>query len=214
MIQALGKSKKSFSTIFHVVNSSRRVHLELQRSRAPRPAWYSTRSRCGLKPARASIERMAAFISPLPAPIDSASGWLSRTCRSMAAFIALARPRTPLQRLASLFGLRRSVSPMAVRGLADVDFLKAQLPLPETRDELCAEALSGLARVSTAPAFRSLSGLYRNRLRSGVQGKISEMSWLETSWRVFAGALRSNEFSLQIIQGTTPRQARGLFGAP
>jgi len=29
---------------------------------------------------------------------------------------------------------------MAVRGLADVDFLRAQLPLPETRDELCAVA--------------------------------------------------------------------------
>ena len=48
--------------------------------------------------------------------------------------------RTPMQRLASLFGLRRGVAPMAVRGLADVDFLKAQLPLPETRDELCAVA--------------------------------------------------------------------------
>ena len=29
---------------------------------------------------------------------------------------------------------------MAVRGLADVALLKAQLPLPETRDELCAVA--------------------------------------------------------------------------
>ncbi len=48
--------------------------------------------------------------------------------------------RTPMQRLASLFGLRRSVAPMAVRGLADVALLKAQLPLPETRDELCAVA--------------------------------------------------------------------------
>ncbi len=48
--------------------------------------------------------------------------------------------RTPMQRLASLFGLRRGVAPMAVRGLADVDVLKAQLPLPETRDELCAVA--------------------------------------------------------------------------
>jgi CHAT domain-containing protein len=45
-----------------------------------------------------------------------------------------------LQRLASLFGLRRGVAPMAVRGLADVDLLRAQLPLPETRDELCAIA--------------------------------------------------------------------------
>ena len=48
--------------------------------------------------------------------------------------------RTPMQRLASLFGLRRGVAPMAVRGLADVNFLRAQLPLPETRDELCAVA--------------------------------------------------------------------------
>ncbi len=48
--------------------------------------------------------------------------------------------RTPLQRPASLFGLRRGVAPMAVRGLADVEILKAQLPLPETRDELCAVA--------------------------------------------------------------------------
>ena len=48
--------------------------------------------------------------------------------------------RTPPQRLASLFGLHRGVAPMAVRGLADVEFLRAQLPLPETRDELCAVA--------------------------------------------------------------------------
>ncbi len=49
-------------------------------------------------------------------------------------------PKTPLQRLAALFGLRRGVAPMAVRGLADVALLRAQLPLPETRDELCAVA--------------------------------------------------------------------------
>ncbi|MGO8778414.1 MAG: CHAT domain-containing protein, partial [Rhodomicrobium sp.] len=48
--------------------------------------------------------------------------------------------RTPPQRLASLFGLHRGIAPMAVRGLADVEFLRAQLPLPETRDELCAVA--------------------------------------------------------------------------
>ena len=45
-----------------------------------------------------------------------------------------------MQRLASLFGLRRGVAPMAVRGLADVNFLRMQAPLPETRDELCAVA--------------------------------------------------------------------------
>lgn len=44
------------------------------------------------------------------------------------------------ERVAALRGLRRGVAPMAVRGLADVTLLKAQLPLPETRDELCAVA--------------------------------------------------------------------------
>ena len=57
-----------------------------------------------------------------------------------------ARPRKPKlprettpQRLASLFGSRRGVTPMAVRGLADVDFIRIT-PLPETADELCAVA--------------------------------------------------------------------------
>jgi hypothetical protein len=48
--------------------------------------------------------------------------------------------RTPMQRVASLSGLRRGVALMAVRDLADVALLKALLPLPETRDELCVVA--------------------------------------------------------------------------
>ncbi len=50
------------------------------------------------------------------------------------------RARTTLQRFASPLGLRRGVAPVATRGLADTALLRAQLPLPETRDELCAVA--------------------------------------------------------------------------
>ncbi len=37
----------------------------------------------------------------------------------------------------TMLGLRRGVSPMVVRGLADIAVLKMQTPLPETADELC-----------------------------------------------------------------------------
>ncbi len=48
---------------------------------------------------------------------------------------------TPLQRLAALAGLRGGVAPLAMRGgLSDAGLLKAQAPLPETADELCAVA--------------------------------------------------------------------------
>lgn len=50
-------------------------------------------------------------------------------------------PETTWQRPASLAGLRRGVAPVQTRsGLADVDFLRIQTPLPETADELCAVA--------------------------------------------------------------------------
>jgi CHAT domain-containing protein/tetratricopeptide (TPR) repeat protein len=49
-------------------------------------------------------------------------------------------PETALQRVASLVGLRRGVAPMQTRRVADVAFLRMQLPLPETADELCAVA--------------------------------------------------------------------------
>jgi CHAT domain-containing protein/tetratricopeptide (TPR) repeat protein len=50
-------------------------------------------------------------------------------------------PETAWQRVASLTGLRRGVAPVQTRGgLADVNFLRMQTPLPETADELCAVA--------------------------------------------------------------------------
>ncbi|MEW5963726.1 MAG: CHAT domain-containing tetratricopeptide repeat protein [Pseudomonadota bacterium] len=48
---------------------------------------------------------------------------------------------TAFQRLAALLGLRSPVAPVETRGgLAAVAHLKAQVPLPETADELCAVA--------------------------------------------------------------------------
>jgi CHAT domain-containing protein len=45
---------------------------------------------------------------------------------------------TPLQRLASLVGLREGVLPIATRGgLADISHIRQQAPLPETARELC-----------------------------------------------------------------------------
>lgn len=51
-------------------------------------------------------------------------------------------PKTALERLAALLGLRRGgVKPLGfVRGVADQNHLKAQVPLPETAEELCAVA--------------------------------------------------------------------------
>ncbi|MGO9485481.1 MAG: CHAT domain-containing tetratricopeptide repeat protein [Rhodomicrobium sp.] len=50
-------------------------------------------------------------------------------------------PETPWQRIASLAGLRRGVTPVQTRGgFADRDFILFQTPLPETADELCAVA--------------------------------------------------------------------------
>ena len=50
-------------------------------------------------------------------------------------------PETAPQRLASLSGPHRGVAAIATRGgLASVDFLRMQAPLPETADELCAVA--------------------------------------------------------------------------
>jgi CHAT domain-containing protein len=50
-------------------------------------------------------------------------------------------PETAWQRVAALVGLRRGVTPVQTHGgLADVDFLRKQAPLPETADELCAVA--------------------------------------------------------------------------
>ena len=50
-------------------------------------------------------------------------------------------PETAWQRAAALVGLRRGVKAVQIRGgMADVDFLRVQAPLPETADELCAVA--------------------------------------------------------------------------
>ncbi len=50
-------------------------------------------------------------------------------------------PETAWQRVTALVGLRRGVTPLQTRGgLADVEFLRKQAPLPETADELCAVA--------------------------------------------------------------------------
>ena len=50
-------------------------------------------------------------------------------------------PEMVWQRVATLFGRRRGVTPVQTRGgLADVEFLRGQAPLPETADELCAVA--------------------------------------------------------------------------
>src|SRR5208337_5073479 len=51
------------------------------------------------------------------------------------------RETTIRDRIASFFGLRGGVTPIAIRGgLANLDQLRMQLPLPETADELCAVA--------------------------------------------------------------------------
>ena len=45
---------------------------------------------------------------------------------------------TPWQRFASLLGWHRGLAPVDIRGgLADVEFLRGQNPLPETAKELC-----------------------------------------------------------------------------
>ena len=50
-------------------------------------------------------------------------------------------PETMWRRLASLFSLRRGVAQVETReGLADVAFVRQQMPLPDTADELCAVA--------------------------------------------------------------------------
>ena len=50
-------------------------------------------------------------------------------------------PEMVWQRVATLAGRRRGVTPVQTRGgLADVEFLRGQVPLPETADELCAVA--------------------------------------------------------------------------
>jgi CHAT domain-containing protein len=50
-------------------------------------------------------------------------------------------PRTAWQRVAPLFGLRDGVAPIETRGgLANVSQIRQQVPLHETRDELCAVA--------------------------------------------------------------------------
>jgi len=67
MIHAHGKSKNSFSTVIHVINSLLCARAELQRSRVSRVTWYSTRGRYTLKPARELTGRMAEKL-----PIDKA----------------------------------------------------------------------------------------------------------------------------------------------
>jgi CHAT domain-containing protein/tetratricopeptide (TPR) repeat protein len=50
-------------------------------------------------------------------------------------------PKAPKRRLAALTAVRRTVRPLKVRsGLVDVAAVRAQVPLPETADELCAVA--------------------------------------------------------------------------
>ena len=64
-------------------------------------------------------------------------------------------PRNAWQHITSLLDWQRGVAPVMTRGrLADLEFLRGQVPLPETADELCKVALdigessarSGLAR--------------------------------------------------------------------
>src|SRR5262249_51156382 len=50
-----------------------------------------------------------------------------------------APPRSPSLGVASLIR-SRGVTPIATRGLSDVETIRAQVPLPETADELCAVA--------------------------------------------------------------------------
>ena len=58
-------------------------------------------------------------------------------------------PETAWQRFAALVGLQRGVAPVQIRGgLADVEFLRRQAPLPETADELCAVASAMRADLS------------------------------------------------------------------
>ena len=65
-------------------------------------------------------------------------------------------PETAWQRVAALVGLRRGVTPVQTRGgLADVEFLRGQAPLPETADELCAVARDLHADVGRTPAWRA-----------------------------------------------------------
>ena len=50
-------------------------------------------------------------------------------------------PKTPWQRVVTLFGLRVGAAPIDMRrGLANVSLIREQAPLPETADELCAVA--------------------------------------------------------------------------
>ena len=50
-------------------------------------------------------------------------------------------PNAPEQRVAAVTAIGRGVLPLALRGgLADVTQIRLQVPLPETRDELCAVA--------------------------------------------------------------------------
>ena len=50
-------------------------------------------------------------------------------------------PKSTWHRLAALFGLERGVTPIDMRsGLANISFIREQVPLPETADELCTVA--------------------------------------------------------------------------
>jgi len=87
------------------------------------------------KPSRAD-RPMIGFGNPLLDGPDSRYTELARRAR------AIEKCReTVFERVATFVGLRGGFTPVATRGgLADLDHLKRQKPLPETADELCAVA--------------------------------------------------------------------------
>jgi CHAT domain-containing protein len=75
-------------------------------------------------------------------PSDEKNGKIyKKLAQQAAAKRECGAPATGWQRLASLFGLRRGVSPVKMRsGIARILDIRVQTPLPETADELCAVA--------------------------------------------------------------------------
>jgi CHAT domain-containing protein len=94
----------------------------------------------------AAEKPMIGFGDPLLDGPDSRYRQLARLARENQLCPATP-PQTHLRRVVSWFGIR-GTRPIVSRGLSDGALLKSQVPLPETRDELCAVARELQADVS------------------------------------------------------------------
>jgi CHAT domain-containing protein len=112
-------------------------------------AWLIREHALSVLPAVSSLKALRRVARPSTAArpmIGFGNPLLDGPAIGYAALARLARerqscPGTALQRVTALAGLRRVVAPLQTRGgLTNVGLLRAQVPLPETADELCAVA--------------------------------------------------------------------------